>query len=391
MHGVWNATIEWNIAYNCMGHNFFIEDAVEEELIIQYNLAMRTKPSYSMLNSDQKAAGFWITNTGNIIQHNHVAGGAQNGFWVNPPPISGHANADCPPIVSSHCPIYTPVRKWFNNTAHDMGFYGFWIFSLDPKANYNPSNADCQATWPPGNGLFERGIFWNCLRGAELADGGDNIKLKNFVVANNILGGLSFKHSFSWRYGSEYDQYFTGIQDSTVIGMVDTNVPELSLCTRFGIETPWSADGAMKTDGVDFFNFNETGGEIDHCTAIDACYSSYPFDCGRTSHWENVRFFNSPRKFAADWEHETVLVDLDGSLTSTNMPGYSVVPKSALYPQSMCVDATEFSVEFPCQICNAIEYNRFGANGIQPDSIVGYTMIIENKWGRSNVPFRMSR
>ena len=58
-----------------MGHNYFIEDAVEEDLIIQYNLAIHTKPSFSLLTSDQRPTSFWITNTFNTIQHNHAAGG----------------------------------------------------------------------------------------------------------------------------------------------------------------------------------------------------------------------------------------------------------------------------------------------------------------------------
>ena len=403
MHGVWNATIEWNVAYNCMGHNYFIEDAVEEDLLIQYNLAVHIKPSFSLLTSDQRATGFWITNTYNTIQHNHAAGGAQVGFWVNPPEESGHANADCPPIVRSHCPVYTPVKRWFNNTAHDMGLYGFWVFAMQNRAYYRPSTADCMPTWPPGNGVFERGIMWNCDRGAELAIVGNNVWMKNFIVANNEAAGLAVMETHGYRYQGEFDQYSAGIQDSISIGVVDYDIPELSGCTQFGIQTPWTPHGSMSTEGIKFFNFNERSNgswvntadgyewRADGCTAIDACYDSYPFDCGRTSHWERVEYFNTTRKFAADWEHETVLVDRDGTLTGANIPGYSVVPKSALYPPSMCVDAPEFSVEFPSLVCNSIEYNRYGMHDIKPDSLRGYSMIVRNRWGESEVPFRNKR
>ena len=87
---------------SCEGHNFFIEDAVEEDNIIQYNLAISTRPSNSLLNSDQRATAFWITNAYNTIQHNHAVGGAQTGFWVNPPSVSGLLlnNIDiCPQIT----------------------------------------------------------------------------------------------------------------------------------------------------------------------------------------------------------------------------------------------------------------------------------------------------
>ena len=273
-----------------------------------------------------------------------------------------------------------------------MGLYGFWVMTLIEGSSYRPSTVDCNPSWPPGEAIFERGIFWNCLRGAEFALVGDNIWLKDFIVANNKLGGLSIKESKSLRYEGEYGEYGMGIRDSTVIGYVDKTVPELKMCTRFGVETPWSPNGFMSVEGIKFFNFDKSGtGQIDHCTAIDACYNSYPFDCGRTSQWEGVQYFNSARKFAADWEHETVLVDIDGSLTGMGAPGYSVVPKSALYPQSMCVDAPEFSVEFPCQICNSIEFSRYGMNNIKPDSLQGFNMDVKNKWGSSVVPFRNKR
>ena len=104
-----------------------------------------------------------------------------------------------------------------------------------------------------------------------------------------------------------------------------------------------------------------------------------------------VEWFNSPRKFAADWEHETVFLDRDGSLTETGVPGYSVVPYTELYPASMCSSAPEFSIEFPVMICNSIEYNRFGVNNILPKSFNGFSMIIKNRWGESVIPFRRSR
>ncbi|CBY36829.1 unnamed protein product, partial [Oikopleura dioica] len=332
MHGVWNATIEWNVAFRCKGHNFFIEDAVEEDLIIQYNLAMMVKPSQSLLNTDQKATGFWITNTYNTIQHNRVAGSAQMGFWVNAPSVSGHANADCPPIVRSHCPIFTPVKTWYNNTGHDIGLYGFWVFTTEESVAYAPSTIDCQETWPPGEAIFEKGTFWNCKRGMEFAKVGDNVKVKDFTVANNELGGLSILETRSLRDGGMFDEYFTGIIDSKTIGYIDATIPELSLCTRFGVETPWKPDGQMTVDGIKFFNFDVSYEDDENVEPGWCSDSSYKFDCGRTSTWSNVQWFDSPRKFAADWEHETILIDMDGSLTGMGAPGRSVSGRGCVPP-----------------------------------------------------------
>jgi hypothetical protein len=41
-----------NVAYDTMGHTFFIEDAVETKNFLDGNLAIKTKRSWSLLNTD---------------------------------------------------------------------------------------------------------------------------------------------------------------------------------------------------------------------------------------------------------------------------------------------------------------------------------------------------
>ena len=41
-----------NVAYNTKGHTFFIEDAAETKNYLEKNLAILTKKSWSLLNSD---------------------------------------------------------------------------------------------------------------------------------------------------------------------------------------------------------------------------------------------------------------------------------------------------------------------------------------------------
>jgi len=99
---------------------------------------------------------------------------------------------------------------------------------------------------------------------------------KDFIVANNKLGGLSILETESVRFGGEYGEYASGVKDGTVISYVDKNVEVLSHCTRFGIETPWKPDASYVTEGVKFFNFNGNGSWFqdeffpEGCTSIDA-------------------------------------------------------------------------------------------------------------------------
>ena len=55
-------TVEHNVVYDIQGLSFFIEDGKEENNIVQYNLAIGTKSSSSLLNTDVTPAAFWITN-----------------------------------------------------------------------------------------------------------------------------------------------------------------------------------------------------------------------------------------------------------------------------------------------------------------------------------------
>ncbi len=51
-HDIHYLRVEWNVAYHTMGHTFFIEDAIETKNYIAYNLAVKTKASFSLLNTD---------------------------------------------------------------------------------------------------------------------------------------------------------------------------------------------------------------------------------------------------------------------------------------------------------------------------------------------------
>lgn len=82
-HGVHYFKVLNNVAFNTMGHTYFIEDAVESKNIYDHNLAVQVKASLSLLNSDGTPAGFWITFPDNTFTNNHVAGSDSQGFWFD--------------------------------------------------------------------------------------------------------------------------------------------------------------------------------------------------------------------------------------------------------------------------------------------------------------------
>lgn len=145
IHGVSYLRIIRNVAYNTMGHTFFIEDAVETNNYLEENLAVLTRKSWSLLNSDQTPASFWITHPTNIFRGNHAAGADNYGFWFD---TKTHPTG--PSFDPNVCPEFAPLGEFTNNVAHSNGRYGLRLFHqliplTDPCAGViydrtNPTN-----------------------------------------------------------------------------------------------------------------------------------------------------------------------------------------------------------------------------------------------------------
>lgn len=83
-HDIMYLAVSHNVVYNTMGHVFFTENAVETKNLIEYNLILASKASYSMLISDQTPASFYFAHPDNIIRNNRAAGSDRYGFWLDP-------------------------------------------------------------------------------------------------------------------------------------------------------------------------------------------------------------------------------------------------------------------------------------------------------------------
>jgi len=83
IHGTHYLTFEDNVAFGIKGHTVFIEDAVETKNNIKNNLIMMTMRSWSLLNTDQTPACFWITNPYNNFINNHCGGSDRYAYWYD--------------------------------------------------------------------------------------------------------------------------------------------------------------------------------------------------------------------------------------------------------------------------------------------------------------------
>lgn len=160
IHGTNHVRLENNVAYNNVGHCYFLEDAVESGNEVIGNIGIMTKchptlpcdpinlapgrvgggaskPSdHVLIPSDNTVSTFWITNPDNIYRNNVAAGSDQIGFWFAFPekPIGQFANEEA---AAKFFPRRTRVREFSGNTAHS-NFDGM-MFDRGPSQDGNVS------------------------------------------------------------------------------------------------------------------------------------------------------------------------------------------------------------------------------------------------------------
>jgi hypothetical protein len=84
---------------------------------------MLSQASWSLLNTDQSPASFWITHPDNIFKGNHAAGSDNYGFWFDTKP-----NPMGPSFTPDVCPENAQLGEFTDNVAHSNGKYGLRIF-----------------------------------------------------------------------------------------------------------------------------------------------------------------------------------------------------------------------------------------------------------------------
>ncbi|TNV88211.1 hypothetical protein FGO68_gene8985 [Halteria grandinella] len=346
IHGVHYLRIIQNVAYNTKGHTFFIEDAAETHNYLEGNLAIWTKKSWSLLNSDQTPASFWITHPDNIFRGNHAAGSDNYGFWFDTKP-----NPTGPSFDPNVCPENSPLGEFTNNVAHSNGRYGLRLFH-----NLNPRQFPCkEIVYDPTNTtdpywqnplITARFInftsYKNQRNGAIAFDVGD-VRLENFKVADNLLAGIEFEKTLNITNGTGVHIY-----NALIVGR-SKNADELTNTTDSrGIIG--SRTENFYVNKVRFYGFDV--GDKAAIAACSHCFSPPSTDSGaRTASFSNLHFDPATvtRKIRYQEPWRDIYFDIDGSLTGLG-PGSWATPYWRHNHQPECQKRL---AEYDGLICNS--------------------------------------
>nr|XP_039261251.1 fibrocystin-L-like [Styela clava] len=380
IHGTHNLLVEQNVAYNVMGGNYFVEDGIETNNIIQYNLAVFTRASSSLLNDDVTPAAFWITNPNNIVRHNHAAGGTHFGFWYRM-----HAHPDGPSFTELVCQQHVPLGVFQNNTAHSMGWFGLWIFKI-----YEPMEGDSCSSSLPIAAKFDSLKAWHCEKGAEWVIGGA-IQFQNFMLSTNEDSAMDIKKITGRNVN--YDPFRGArVSDSWLVGESDWAASLGMTSTPTAIKVPMSQ--GIYIYGVNFINWR---GPTFAITVISGTCTKF---CGGFNVFlEKLTFTNSPVRTTWSWVHEVVYNDVDGTFTGLGVPK-KLVPWGSHIAGSTATGICEESTNplygatdaISTGLCDwTVDFHRFAMNNVAPSSLEYQDFICENQYGTTFSTYQKKR
>ena len=347
IHGVHYFRVMKNVAYNIKGHTFFIEDGIESQNRIEGNLGVKTVQSWSLLNTDQAPATFWITNPNNFVRNNHAGGGTNYGFWIS---LDPHPSG--PSATTTVCPQFTELGAFEDNVAHSYGKYGLRIWQ-----RFMPLKDPCSAAGasnPYITTKLERFTAWKCKRDGAIGEELGDVWFVDFKVADNILAGLEVTYS---HYSTWYST--TRISGAVVVGN-SLNSEDLNARTK-GIIAP-QTDGFL-IENVRFYNFNSDQyifGDSSHSSRCPVLDSG-----GRLVKMNNIKIYNSVKRFNWGFPHMGFFEMLNDTNGFVSAGTHIVAPLDHIETPS-CT----YSEDHLGYVCNNEKVRRVVIHAPVPDYLV---------------------
>lgn len=122
IHGTDNTIVRNNVAYDHLGHGYFLEDGAERGNLLEGNLGLLTRrmtvEEATIPTDHTHVSTYWLSNPDNTFRNNVAAGSDHGGFWFAlPKQPTGESSA-----LKDIKPIRTPLREFVGNVGHSNQF-----------------------------------------------------------------------------------------------------------------------------------------------------------------------------------------------------------------------------------------------------------------------------
>jgi len=383
IHGVHYFKVINNVAYDTMGHSIFIEDAAETNCLIQKNLIIQTKRSWSLLNTDQTPASFWITHPNNDIRDNRAAGSDRYGYWYDT-----QKTAMGPSYDPGVCPEGAKLGRFDGNVAHSNGRYGLRIFH-----KHIPVEKMCSAYHATDNPIVP-GIYQNFLgykngRAGAIAEEVGGISFENFKVIDNVLSGIEFSLTSGTPDGTTFIKgaLIVGYSDNTdtanVLSYTDREHADMTSATPIGMFGPRSEN--FKVEGAKFYRYDKTGSAA--LSSCSHCWHDAATDSGaRTLTLENNFLDTTTVTLKARFEtpYNAIFYDIDGTVTGKGANSWMMPYQSHNLWTASCDKVTDTmnngaSVNEGIVCDNTVQVRRIAFYGYDDDKFYMIPMML-SQW-----------
>src|SRR5215472_4363413 len=281
VHGTNNVRVENNVAYNNVGHCYFLEDGVEHGNQYLNNLGILTKchttracnstnavvgvyggggqgqnATDQLIPSDNTASTFWITNPDNTYRGNVSAGSEATGFWMAFPehPTGKFEGTE---IAAKTWPRRTQIREFSGNVAHSDVDGLMFDRGTNAQGKFNLGGNTHLPYTDPGdtNSARLESVIKDFTSykngGAAIWARGENHVFRGLILADS---GIGYTHAYPG-VAPNHGDFTSKVEDSLFVGETDNKgTPKTEAEIAYGRSMP-RKDADYPIRGYEYYDF----------------------------------------------------------------------------------------------------------------------------------------
>jgi len=416
VHGTNNVRVQNNVAYNNVGHCYFLEDGVEHGNQYISNLGMLTKchPSRpcnstnaiftgvagapngqnatdQLLPSDNTASTFWITNPDNTYRGNVSAGSEATGFWIA---LSEHPTGkfEGTELAAKTWPRRTQFREFSGNVSHsnveglmfDRGTNAAGKFNLGGNTHLPYTDPSDLNSARLETVIKDLTVYKST--GAAIWARGENHIFDGLKIADSAIG---YTHAYPG-VATYHGDYTSKVLNSLFVGESDNKgTPKTAAEIKYGRTMP-RKDADYPVRGYEYYDFTHHVVNTKFVNFVDndtrkagalsyLLFTSFPVSTNNSV--EKLTFENAkPAYFPpieARWQftgefgryvgwNGAVIHDKDGSATGMGPNSYVVIDNGIAFDEKRC----EMKPTWGAAVCKG-DMGRIGITANAPGGGAG--------------------